>query len=101
MIARKSALGLASFVAIVGLTALSHTFGCIGPCPDPTPFDSGEYTVVEHSYGNEGDPLERWVLDRAIDAQLTVDRDAGEVTIRYVKDGSTYQVHYTIEDSQP
>jgi hypothetical protein len=99
VITRKSAIGFASLIAIAGLTALSHTVGCIGTCPDLPPVESGEYRVVEHRYGDEADPLERWVLDRAVDAQVTVDRETGEVTVRYVKDGTTYQVHYTIEGS--
>src|SRR5690606_6523830 len=84
-------------VAFVGLAALSQTGGCdCAPCPEPEPFKSGNYEIVGLAFGHP-EPESQWLLDTVIGAAVIVDRGAREVTIRYTKEGSTYEVHYTIE----
>ncbi|HLT38939.1 MAG TPA: hypothetical protein VK034_21795 [Enhygromyxa sp.] len=46
-------------------------------------------------------PEDQWLRDTVVGARVMVDREAGEVTIQCTKDGTTYQVHYTIEGSPP
>jgi hypothetical protein len=91
---------LACVSAIVGLVLLSQTGACVcTPCPDQEPFESGRYEVV--GLNGRTEPESQWLIDTVIGAQLTVDRETGEATIRYTKDGTTYEVQYTIEGSQP
>ena len=81
---------------IVAFAAVSQTGGCWPGCPEPEPFQSGDYVIVGLAHGNPR-PEDQWLVDTVSGAQLTVDREAGEATIRYTKDGTTYEVHYTLE----
>lgn len=88
-------LGWASAL-VVALAAMSQTAGCWPACPEPEPFESGNYVIVGLANGHPR-PEDQWLLDTVVGAQLTVDREAGEATIRYTKDGTTYEVRYTLE----
>jgi hypothetical protein len=88
-------LGWAGTLA-VALAAVSQTAGCWPACPEPEPFESGDYVIVGLAKGNPR-PEDQWLVDTVTGAQLTVDREASEATIRYTKDGTTYEVHYTLE----
>jgi len=59
--------------------------GCGVDCPD-YPVESGDYEMNAH-----GD--HEW-LDGAT---LTIDREAGTAKIRYIRDGSTYEVTFTLD----
>jgi hypothetical protein len=98
---RFSALLLTLVAALVGLAVLSPAGGCgCDPCPEPERFESSNYEIVGLAYQHP-EPESQWLLDTVIGAQLTVDRETGEATIRYTKDGTTYEVQYTIGGSQP
>ena len=73
-----------------------QTAGCWPACPEPEPFESGNYVIVGLAKGNPR-PEDQWLVDTVSGAQLAVNREAGEATIRYTKDGTTYEVHYTLE----
>jgi hypothetical protein len=77
----------------VAIAAGSLTGGCWSPCPEPELFESGVYEIG----GLISGPADQWLVATIIGAQLTVDRDASEATIRYTRDGTTYEVHYTLE----
>lgn len=81
---------------IVALTVVSQLMGCWPACPEPEPFESGEYVIVGLASGDPR-PEDQWLVDTVTGAQLRVDREAGEARIRYTKDGTTYEVHYTLE----
>jgi hypothetical protein len=81
---------------LVGLAAVSQAGGCWEPCPEPIPFESGNYVIVGLASGDPR-PEDQWLVDTVTGAELTVDREAGNATIRYTKDDTTYEVHYTLE----
>lgn len=98
----RAHLSVARITAALALVALSQTGGCdCAPCPEQVPFDSGNYEIVGLTHPNIVMPEDEWLLSTVVGARVMVDREAGEVTIQYTKDGTTYQVHYTIEDSPP
>ncbi len=63
--------------------------GCISyRCEGTSEFiEPGDHTVVEVT----GDPGIEWVLGAAVN----FDAEAGVLTIRYTREGSTYEVRYT------
>lgn len=71
---------------------------CDGRCRgDLLPIESGEYTVVEHLHGGD-ETIDDWTKAALSGAQLSIDR-AGEIaTLVYERDGTTYQVSYTLTD---
>ncbi len=79
---------------VVGLAALSQAGACWGDCPELEPFESGDYVIQPLTHPR---PQDQWLVDTVTGALLSVDREAGEATIRYTRDGTTYEVHYTLE----
>ena len=90
-IARKGWAG----AVLVALAAVSQTAGCWPGCPEKEPFESGDYVVLP--LNDLPRPEDQWLVDRVTGALLSVDREADEATIRYTRDGTTYEVHYTLE----
>jgi hypothetical protein len=90
---------LAWIGAFLGVLGLNQAGGCVrNECPEREPFESGNYEIIGLTYDFLM-PEDQWLVNTVVGAQVTVDREAGEVTISYIKDGTTYQVHYTIEGS--
>lgn len=94
-------LSVARFTWALALGVVSQTGGCDRDrCPEPVPFESGNYEIVGLVYGHPR--LEdQWLFETVVGAHMSVDQDAGEVTIRYTKDDTTYEVRYTIEGTEP
>jgi hypothetical protein len=61
--------------------------GCRGDCPERY-LESGKYKMNGGYQGHE------WLND----AILTVDREAGTAKLRYTREGSTYEVTFTLEE---
>jgi hypothetical protein len=65
-------------------------------CEDPTErLEDGEYVIPRFSVAGEPHTIHpewAWLLD----AKVHVDRAARLMTIRYDRDGSTYEVRYTL-----
>lgn len=76
----------------LGLLAITVP-GCIRTCDEPDLFESGDYVIVEPAY-QQVIPGDEWFLG----GQLHVDRQAQVATIRYTRDGTTYEVHFTLEE---
>ncbi|WP_146157148.1 hypothetical protein [Enhygromyxa salina] len=65
-----------------------------GPCgPDFDLVESGEYEIVGGLYGKLSPEYEDLV-----GARLLVDRDTEISTIRYTRDGTTYEVRHSLAD---
>lgn len=76
----------------LGLLAISAQ-GCEYNCDEPAPFESGDYLIVEP----DSRPLhvgDEWFVG----GQLHVDREARVATIRYTREGTTYEAHFTLEE---
>jgi hypothetical protein len=76
---------------LLTLLGAASTLGCYD-CRDvePTPVESGDYTVTKWVFGPEA---QQWALG----AQLTIDREEGFAILRYTRDGTEYEVHYMLE----
>jgi hypothetical protein len=81
---------------MLGLATVSLTTGCWPGCDPYESVESGDY-VIDGVAGADPRPEDRWLLDAVVGALLTVDREANETTIRYTHDGTTSEVHYTLE----
>lgn len=82
--------GMLALLAVVAVGA-----GCYEPCPWPEAFESGRYEVTGLSEGE--DPPAASLLEAVIGAELVVDRDAGEATLRYRRDATTYEATFRFE----
>lgn len=58
-------------------------------CDDPEPIDAGEFTLVLDSSLNPD-------YADLVGAQLVIDRDTETSTIRYTRDGTTYEVQHSL-----
>jgi hypothetical protein len=79
---------------LLAVLGVASTLGCIAfGCDDVdlTPIEAGEFTVTQRAYGPDE---QQWMIG----AQLTIDREAEVAILRYTRDGTTYEVHYTLED---
>jgi len=91
------ALGICLAVAL-GIVACIHGLACgsFGGCGELEPVESGEYVITEMAYGYL-DPDDEWVGDVMPGAQLSVDRAANTVTIRYAREGTIYEVRHNLK----
>jgi len=98
----KARIFVAQIAAGLALVAVSQTGACdCAPCPEQEPFESGTYEIIGLTHPSITMPEDQWLRDTVVGARVMVDREAGDVTIQYRKDGTTYQVHYTIEGPPP
>lgn len=76
-------------ITVIVLGAVQNA-GCVGHCRDRdfSSITSGNYELRPFPGGHE------W-LDGAL---LTVDREAGTAKIRYTREGSTYEVTFTLDE---
>jgi hypothetical protein len=91
------ALGVCAAVAL-GIVAGIHGLACglFDGCGELEPVESGEYVITEMAYGYL-DPDDEWVGDVIPGAQLSVDRTNNTATIRYVREGTLYEVRHKLE----
>lgn len=78
-------------MAMVLATMTGPTFGCDCNCDPLDPMESGDYLIADPAYGrvHAGD---EWLIG----GELHVDREAHSATIRYIREGTTYEVRYTL-----
>ncbi|MFO7562182.1 MAG: hypothetical protein R6X02_06035 [Enhygromyxa sp.] len=56
------------------------------------PVESGEYRIGDAREVAAG---ETWLADSLVDGRLVIDREKGIATLRYTRDGTTYEVRFT------
>lgn len=79
-------------IALGAIVVMGPVSGCDCNCDTPDPAESGDYVIVPRGSGNV-QPGDEWVIG----GELHVDRDANFATIRYTREGTTYEVRYTLE----
>jgi hypothetical protein len=83
--------GATTLLAItLGWLVITAT-GCDCNCDEPASFESGDYLIVEPAY-RQLFPGDEWFVGGG----LHVDREAQVATIRYTREGTTYEVRYTL-----
>src|SRR5690606_22068507 len=87
----------ATSMAAAALATLAVSACVSGPCPESVPIESGEYTVVKRLHGDEGGS-DGWLHAILPGAQLSIDRASDTATLVYEREGSTYQVVFTLEE---
>jgi hypothetical protein len=83
-------------LALGALATTAPALGCDCNCDTPDPFESGDYVIISPSSGNVN-PGDEWVIG----SELQVDRDANVATIRYTREGTTYEVRYRLDSESP
>jgi hypothetical protein len=58
---------------------------------DLTPVEGGDFVVARRTYGPDES---HWLVG----AQLTIDLDTETAMLRYTRDGTTYEVHYLLDE---
>jgi hypothetical protein len=91
-----SAIARVRAATLAATMVMAPALGCDCNCDAPEPMESGDYVVVSPSSGNVH-PGDEWVIGGA----LHVDRDADVATIRYERDGTTYEVRYRLDSESP
>lgn len=76
-----------AFALVVGV---AQTASCRFGCGELEPVESGEYTILNQS--GQLDPE----FEDLVGAQLLIDRDTETSTIRYTRDGTTYEVQHSL-----
>jgi hypothetical protein len=67
---------------------------CIGNCRDVElePVEGGDFVVARHTYGPD-EP--HWLIG----ARVTIDLDTQSAMLRYTREGTTYEVHYVLDEN--
>jgi hypothetical protein len=78
--------------ALASMLLTTPTFGCDPDC-GPYRMESGDYRIIAPADGRLA-PEDEWLLG----GELHVDRDADLAILRYSRDGTTYEVEFTLED---
>lgn len=86
---REALCGAAALVVL--LVGAVQSFGCSN-CGEPKSLEAGSFRIVQAHEGTE-----EWLADALIDGQLDLDREDGVATVQYVREGTTYEVRFTIE----
>jgi hypothetical protein len=82
----------AVLMVLGAMIAMAPALGCDCNCDPPDPMESGDYVIVPRASGHVH-PGDEWLVG----GQLHVDREAEVATIRYTREGTTYEVRYTLE----
>lgn len=79
-------------VTLGAIVALGPGLGCDCNCDAPYPMESGDYVIASPTYDNihAGD-------EGFLGGELHVDREAHLATLRYTREGTTYEVRYTLQ----
>jgi len=88
---------------VLGLTAMVQSLGCACNYCDEVevaPLGSGQYTVAEVMYREPGSDWIGTEAEALIGGEFEVDADTNIATLRYTREGTTYEVRFTIEQPE-
>ena len=82
-------------VASLVFLASTQGVGCTGGgCEETIEVGAGEYRIVEaRKVGSK----EQWLADALVDGQLEIDLENDVATLHYTREGTSYEVRFTID----
>jgi hypothetical protein len=88
----KSEIVCCAVVLLALLASVVQSIGC-GGCESSIPVEGGSFRVAKV---RQVSASEEWLADALIDGQLDVDLESNVATLQYEREGTTYQVRFTI-----